>query len=109
MGSWGQWRRRAGAALGAAVLVAAAGCDFAVGTATGQLDPTFGDGDGYATWAGTVRSDDRAQVAARQPDGKVVVAAHVDGHTTLVRYLADGSFDPAFATAAWPRSRPTMT
>lgn len=96
MGSSGRWRRRAGAVLGAAMLVAAAGCDFAVGTATGQLDPTFGDGDGYATWAGTASSDDRAQVAARLPDGKVVVAAQVDGRTTLVRYLPDGSPDPAF-------------
>jgi uncharacterized delta-60 repeat protein len=72
------------------------GCDFQVGTKTGELDPGFGGGDGFVTFAGRARSDDDADVAARQPDGKVVVLAHQEGRNLLVRQLPDGSLDPSF-------------
>jgi uncharacterized delta-60 repeat protein len=67
---------------------------------TGQLDPTFGGGDGYVIT--NVLDDERAQSVALQADGKIVVAGegdHGPGTDTdfvVVRYDAAGNLDPTF-------------
>ena len=66
----------------------------------GDPDPSFG-GDGKVTTAvGT--GNDSAQAVAVQADGKVVVAgfAQIGGveDFAVIRYLTDGSLDPAFGT-----------
>jgi uncharacterized delta-60 repeat protein len=81
----------------AAVVAVAAGCDYAVGTDSGQLDPDFGGGDGVASFAGTARSDEDAELAVRQPGGRIVVVARrPDNGVALVGYRPDGTFDPDF-------------
>jgi uncharacterized delta-60 repeat protein len=67
----------------------------------GSLDPTFGGGTGIVTTV--VRGgEDQAQAIIQQADGKLVVAGisfdagYNTSTITLVRYLGDGSLDPAF-------------
>lgn len=65
--------------------------------AGGQLDATFGGGDGVLTTAFPGTTANSAQAVAVQPDGRILVAgsATIDGRTrfALARYLADGSPD----------------
>jgi uncharacterized delta-60 repeat protein len=67
---------------------------------TGALDPSFG-GTGIVTTP--VRTgDDYGEAVIQQADGKIVVAgysfdaASSDSTITLVRYLGNGTLDPAF-------------
>jgi uncharacterized delta-60 repeat protein len=92
-------RTRAAAVLAVVALVLTlVGCDYQVGTRSGELDPGFGDGAGFVTHAGRARSDDDADIAARQPDGKVVVLAHQEARNLLIRHLPDGGLDPSFGS-----------
>jgi serralysin len=61
--------------------------------APGDLDPTFGGGDGTVTtdFGGT----DPARAVAVQSDGKIVVAGG-NGDFALARYNQDGSLDTGF-------------
>jgi uncharacterized delta-60 repeat protein len=63
------------------------------GAAPGDLDPTFGGGDGIVTtdFGGT----DPAWAVAVQPDGKIVVAGGSKDFE-LARYNEDGSLDTSF-------------
>src|SRR5262245_25445374 len=93
------WKRTALAVGAAAVLaLAAVGCDFVLGTAPGQLDPGFGDGAGFVSFAGRARSDEDVVAATRQPDGKVVSVVQAGANVELVRQQPDGSLDPSFGT-----------
>ena len=69
-------------------------------TADGVLDTSFGSGGIVLTAVGT--SEDSATCVAVQGDGKIVVGgdswATGGGNFGLVRYLADGTLDPAFGT-----------
>lgn len=65
----------------------------------GGLDPSFGGGDGLATF--DTGGDDAAQKMLLQPNGKIVVAgeAFTSDHgqdVFVARYLPDGTADPAF-------------
>jgi uncharacterized delta-60 repeat protein len=69
-------------------------------TASGDLDPTFGGGDGIVRTDLTPAEDDGFAVTI-QPDGKIVVAgeAGIGGSNprfAIVRYETDGSLDPSF-------------
>src|SRR5207237_636290 len=68
----------------------------------GELDPTFGGGDGIFAHPDAGRSN-TAVAAAVQADGKVVVAGLHDDpvrHTdfAVARYNADGTIDTSFGT-----------
>ena len=72
-------------------------------TLNGELDPTFGGGDGMVSLS--VSSADATAVAL-QSDGKIIVG----GDTSLVRFSADGSLDTTFGNngvAAIPFSGPS--
>jgi uncharacterized delta-60 repeat protein len=72
-------------------------------TATGSLDPTFGEGGIVQT---RFYGDDSLQGIVVQPDGKIVASGTggLGGHgediqtIALARYEADGSLDPTFGT-----------
>jgi uncharacterized delta-60 repeat protein len=77
------------AGMMAALLAMAA----SAGAAPGDLDPTFGGGDGIVTTDfGTTAP---ARAVALQPDGKIVVAGG-SGDFSLARYNKDGSLDTGF-------------
>ena len=71
-------------------------------TANGELDRTFGGG---AARTEVGERTDVAFAAARQPDGKLVVAGYAATNQpnntdfAIVRYTADGLPDPTFGTA----------
>ncbi len=81
-----------------ALALLAAACDFEVGTATGELDPGFGGGDGGAVFGGLrIRTNDTLTSAARLPDGRVVALGVVtSGFPVVTRYLPDGTLDRSF-------------
>lgn len=62
----------------------------------GTLDRSFG-----TSTTGLVNTYLGSQGAANgvtvQPDGKIVAAGGIDGHVTLVRYMTNGTPDPAFS------------
>lgn len=60
--------------------------------AAGDLDTTFGGGDGIVTTPGTYF----ATSVALQNDEKIVVAGIINGDFGMVRYLSDGSIDTSF-------------
>jgi uncharacterized delta-60 repeat protein len=60
----------------------------------GTLDPSFGE-DGRVTTNFGPGFDDANGVGI-QPDGAIVAAGQAEGAFGLVRYLPDGSLDPAF-------------
>jgi uncharacterized delta-60 repeat protein len=72
--------------------------------APGDLDPSFGGGDGVQTIGVTPTGQDSGTDVAIQPDGKIVVAGYSDtdpGPTlnvdlVLVRFDAAGNPDPSF-------------
>ena len=73
----------------------------------GSPDPTFGtDGAANIDTTGTGDVTAEALAAARQPDGKILVAGCIDEYVdscqqlALARFNADGSPDPSFATNA---------
>ena len=75
----------------------------ALGAAAGDLDPSFGGGDGMLTMnLGELRRDGPATSIVRQSDGKYVIGSVYDGLSNdagdimLVRYMPDGSLDPSF-------------
>ncbi len=78
------------------------GYDFAVARyeTDGDLDPTFGGGDGLVTTALHL-GDDYAIDVAVQPDGGIVAAGFTGGDTNtkfaIVRYESDGDLDPTFS------------
>jgi uncharacterized delta-60 repeat protein len=61
-------------------------------TANGQLDPTFGGGDGIAPLADAV-SD-----VIIDPSGRIVVTGSHDGDLAVFRLTPDGVLDPSFAS-----------
>ncbi|WP_328874619.1 calcium-binding protein [Streptomyces sp. NBC_00287] len=64
--------------------------------ADGSLDTGFGDGGRLRTEFG---SASEAHAVAVQSDGRIVAAGEAGGRFALVRYLADGTPDPAFGDA----------
>ena len=78
------------------------GIDFGVERylPNGTLDTSFGSGGKVTTDLKNGRGADYAQAAALQSDGKIVVVGYGPGDgdydIALVRYLLDGSLDPAF-------------
>src|SRR5712691_6559089 len=82
----------------AAALVAAG----SAAAAAGDLDPTFGTGGLVVTNLGP--GFDVATDVALQPDGKIVAGANVAGDVAAVRYLPDGSLDPAFGAGGIART-----
>jgi uncharacterized delta-60 repeat protein len=64
----------------------------------GTLDPSFGSGGTVVT--AVAAGGDQAFALALQPDGKIVVAGQASNGSDLdvavLRYLSDGSLDPAF-------------
>jgi uncharacterized delta-60 repeat protein len=64
--------------------------------ANGQLDPTFGGGDGRVTtdFSG---GDDWAHAVAVQPNGRILVAGGRGSQLAVARYLPGGGLDPAFS------------
>ncbi|HXJ64680.1 MAG TPA: hypothetical protein VNN79_13075, partial [Actinomycetota bacterium] len=86
------------AALAALVLFVFAPA-MAYAAAPGDLDPTFGGGDGVVKYDSG--GSDFGQKILRQPDGKIVVAgqtssAQHDENLLLARYTADGKRDTTF-------------
>lgn len=67
----------------------------------GALDSSFGDGGVVITDVG---SSEGAGGIAVQPDGKIVLAGASDGDLALLRYLPDGSLDPAFGVGGVVRT-----
>src|SRR4051812_44770941 len=68
--------------------------------APGDLDTTFGGGDGVVTFDSGTNAD-TGQKILRQPDGKLVVAGDtvnqdLDADLFLARYRKNGTPDPAF-------------
>ena len=63
------------------------------GAAPGDLDPTFGGGDGMV--ATDFGGEERARAVAVQSDGKIVVAGG-DEDFELARYTKDGTLDTGF-------------
>ena len=66
----------------------------------GGLDPAFGNGGKVITQVGA--RGDSARAVAVQPDGRILVAGWTDFTGTdadflVLRYLPDGTLDPAFA------------
>ncbi|NRF70604.1 hypothetical protein HLB44_26730 [Aquincola sp. S2] len=66
----------------------------------GGLDPAFGTGGKVITQVGA--RGDSARALAVQPDGKIIVAGWtdatgIDANFLVLRYLGDGTLDPAFA------------
>jgi uncharacterized delta-60 repeat protein len=76
-----------------AVLIAMATATSA-GAAPGDLDLTFGGGDGMV--ATDFGGEEWARAVAVQPDGKIVVAGG-DEDFELARYTKDGSLDTGFS------------
>lgn len=69
--------------------------------ADGTLDSGFGTGGVVTTELGT--TDDEANSVALQADGKIVLGGRTgngaaSGDLAVVRYLSDGTLDPAFGT-----------
>jgi uncharacterized delta-60 repeat protein len=75
-------------------------------TPTGALDPTFGSGGKVSTDLGG--PIDSAADLARQPDGRIVVAATTASgggfsNIAVARYTANGALDPEFGTGGQAR------
>ena len=68
--------------------------------ASGDLDPTFGDGGRVTTVFQNILHDSRGEAVALQPDGKIVVAGFSYSSCcrvfAIARYEPDGSPDPSF-------------
>lgn len=77
-----------------------AGNDFALTRylANGDLDPTFGGGDGKVVTEVTPGYDAVRDIVIT-PDGTILAAGFAGGHRSFatVRYLADGVLDPSYA------------
>jgi uncharacterized delta-60 repeat protein len=83
---------------GTIVLAGSSGPDLAVArlTSDGTPDSSF-DGDGAVTTSVTPGGGDEAEGVTVQPDGKIVAVGSADLVSFLiVRYLPNGSLDPAF-------------
>ena len=71
--------------------------------ASGDFDPSFGDG-GIATFAPDPGAFHTVFDMARQPDGKILVvgalksAVHEPSRILVARFLDDGTPDPSFGT-----------
>ena len=92
-------RRRCLPVLTAAALVLFVFAPAMANAASGDLDPTFGGGDGIVKYDSG--GQDFGQKMLRQPDGRIVVAgqtssAHHDEDLLLARYTADGKPDTTF-------------
>jgi uncharacterized delta-60 repeat protein len=62
----------------------------------GDLDASFGGGDGRVTTGFANNSVDFASDVVVQPDGKTVVVGKVGNNGAIVRYNVDGSLDTTF-------------
>jgi uncharacterized delta-60 repeat protein len=93
------WRRVTGVLMCVGVVIVPASASFA--SATGSLDPTFGDGGIVVTRVGP--RDDGATSVAVQTDGRIVVAGYRVLDSTqspqwaVTRYQADGTLDSSFS------------
>lgn len=65
-------------------------------TGGGELDTSFGGGNGYVKYNGT--NDDRGKSVAIQSDGKIVVAGWEGSNVMVLRYTASGTLDTTFGT-----------
>jgi uncharacterized delta-60 repeat protein len=63
----------------------------------GSLDTTF-SGDGIVT-TDFGSTDEVGRIVTVQDDGRIIVGCAVDGHTTIVRYLSNGSLETIFDQA----------
>ncbi len=93
--------------VGALVALFAMAATASAGAAPGDLDPTFGEGDGMVTT--DFGGADPGRAVTVQPNGKIVVAGG-SGDFALARYNQDGSLDAGFGggdglvTTAFPGS-----
>jgi uncharacterized delta-60 repeat protein len=79
----------------------ASGFDFSIARVLvdGTLDPAFGDGSTGQPGMSTVdfgTADDSCEAAARQADGKILLAGHAGNDSALARLLPTGTLDPSF-------------
>lgn len=69
----------------------------AVPAQAGQLDPTFGGGDGIVTVGGFPEPNDFANAMIVQADGRIILGGHVGTDASqdfaLARLHADGTLD----------------
>jgi uncharacterized delta-60 repeat protein len=73
-------------------------------TRPGSLDPTFGGGDGWATWSDALAAQTSGRDMALQADGRILVALDVYEPGTpvftpafaLARFASDGAPDASF-------------
>jgi uncharacterized delta-60 repeat protein len=63
----------------------------------GSLDTTF-SGDGIVT-TDFGSTDEVGRIVTVQDDGRIIVGCAVDGHTSIVRYLSNGSLETIFEQA----------
>ncbi|HYE16319.1 MAG TPA: delta-60 repeat domain-containing protein, partial [Pyrinomonadaceae bacterium] len=90
------------AALAALVIFAALAAPHGAQSAEGDLDATFGGGDGRVNDNFGEPYGNKANAVVVQPDGKIVLAAQASfgqerGYDfALARYNPDGSLDPTF-------------
>lgn len=98
-------RARVAAALVGAMVAGLAGTVPAQ-AAAGDLDTTFGAGNGVSRWSVNVK-EEYVRAATLQPDGKIVVATQVkepamgsfDQNWAMSRLNLDGSLDTGFGAA----------
>ncbi|HEX8499370.1 MAG TPA: discoidin domain-containing protein [Pyrinomonadaceae bacterium] len=99
------WRALLAAVVaGLVIFLVASPAPHSAQSTAGELDPTFGGGDGRVNdnFDGVGRGD-QANAVVVQPDGKIVVAAQTPsqerGHDFgLARYNPDGTLDPSFGS-----------
>ena len=73
------------------------GLGFAVARAlsNGQLDTSFGGGDGFVSTGSPVDQDQITDLLV-EPGGKIVATGRIKGSAVLVRYLSNGNPDTGF-------------
>lgn len=71
-------------------------CSAALRAAPGDLDASFGGGDGWVSTGFQNNSNAVGRAVIQQADGKLVVAGYNNYDFALVRYNADGSLDTSF-------------
>jgi hypothetical protein len=87
------WRRRGSLATAAVLALLTTACYFTAGPDTGQLDPTFGAGDGVVVFEGDAEASERFTAVAPLPDGDLLVAGETGDGIIAGRYDPDGTPD----------------